>query len=30
MEVDRQSTAGVESEHVVVTVETEDEVLVEF
>lgn len=28
--MDRQSTAGAESEHVVVTVETEDEVLVEF
>lgn len=30
MEVDKQSTVGTESEQVVVTVETEDEVLAEF
>lgn len=30
MEVDKQSTVGTESEYVVITVETEDEVLAEF
>lgn len=30
VEVDKQSTVGTESEYVVITVETEDEVLAEF